>query len=516
MKRVNLINGFIFIVSLFYLMNFSFAQETPPQCSLREVPGVLVPELKANKGDKFTLALNETDILDVLKLIASKSGGMNIVTTPEVSGTTSVNLVDVTWDKALDSVLEMNNLGYQKNGNIITVAPLEKIAFFKKQNLNLTTEVFNLKYLDAELTRKTLLQLLSPQGKISILQVKNEGGWAFAGGKGESFSNSQKKADQSTSVRSNTLVITDTPEAIEKISGVIKKIDIRPIQILIETRIIEVKKDKLKDMGLDWGTGSSGAESSTVTQTTISSKGNSVGSIGGHSLNSQTSPFGFFPVGGSTGTAISPTSPFNLGSQLVYQKLKGTQFEIVAHTLEENAQANTLSAPRILALNNQEATILIGTKYPILQSNITGAGSVGVTTVTLDYYQDIGIQLKVIPQVGLNGDINMVIHPAVTSYTETVGDNKYPVILTREAETRIVMENGETVVIGGLLSDRKIKSISGIPILMKLPIIGKLFRRETTDTDKLDLLIFITAKIVKENTSFADDIDKIERKFIKD
>ncbi|MEI8011114.1 MAG: type II and III secretion system protein [Candidatus Omnitrophota bacterium] len=133
-----------------------------------------------------------------------------------------------------------------------------------------------------------------------------------------------------------------------------------------------------------------------------------------------------------------------------------------------------------------------------------------MATVTLDYYQDIGIQLKVIPQVGVGNDISMVIHPAVTSYTETIGDNKYPVILTREAETRVVMRDGETIVIGGLLVDQKTKGISGIPLLMNIPFLGKLFSRDTVSTDKLDLLIFISAKVVKDGAVFAQEIRRAE------
>jgi type IV pilus assembly protein PilQ len=492
MNKIKLKNSrvlFLFFFLTFCLITFSIAQEA---------------------SDKFTLDLNDSDILDALKIIASKSG-MNIIATPEVTGTVSVKLKDVTWNKALEAILAVSNLGYQVNGNIITVAPIGRIDFLNKQNSALITEVFNLQYLDAQLTQSTLLQLLSSQGKIAVLPTKNEAGWEFAGGKGESFGKQKRKYDEQTVTRSNILIVTDIPEVIENIKETIKKIDVRPVQILIEAKIIEVKKDALKDMGIDWATGASGAESSAITQTPISQNGNVNSSVGGHSTSSLFAPNGFFPLGGTSSNPVSPTNPFNLGSEVVFKKLTGNQFEVIGHALEQNAQTNTLSSPRLLTLNNQEATILVGTKYPILQSNITGAGSVGITTVTLDYYQDIGVQLKVIPQVGARDDISMVIHPAVTSFTQTVGDNAYPIILTREAETRVVIKDGETIVIGGLLIDEKTKTLSGIPILMNLPGIGNFFRRNTVSTDKLDLLIFITASIVKDNTSFAEQINRAEK-----
>jgi type IV pilus assembly protein PilQ len=488
----------IFFFLTFCSMTFCAAQEKD---DLISGPGT----------EKFSLNLDKSDILDVFKIISAKSG-MNIIATPEVRGTVTLNLVDVTWDKALEVILEINNLGYEKKGNIIIIAPIKSIDSFNERNTALITEVFTLKYLDAQLTQQTIIQLLSPQGKTAILQTKNEAGWEFAGGKGESFGKQKRVSDTDTATRSNVLIVTDIPRVIDKVREIIKKIDVRPAQVLISTKIIEVSKDALKDMGIDWGTGSTGAESGgAVTSNPISQNGNVTSSVGGNSIGSAITPNGFTGIGGTTGTAVSSTFPFNVGSQVVFKKLTGTQFEVIGHALEQNSKTNTLSSPQILALNNQEATILVGTKYPILQSNITGAGSVGVTTVTLDYYQDIGVQLKVIPQVGIGGDISMVIHPAVTSYTDTVGTNQYPIILTREAETRVVMKDGETIVIGGLLIDEKTKSTSGVPILMDLPFVGKFFKRDTVSTNKLDLLIFITARVVKEEDSSAEEINRSER-----
>jgi general secretion pathway protein D len=163
-----------------------------------------------------------------------------------------------------------------------------------------------------------------------------------------------------------------------------------------------------------------------------------------------------------------------------------------------------------MALNNQEATILVGTKYPILKTDNTGAGSTAVTTVTLDYYQDIGIQLNVVPQVGANDYINMVVHPAVTSYTTTLGSNAYPIIETREAETRILMKDGETIVLGGLLKDVKNKGVEGIPFLRDLPYVGVLFKRDTVDFSKIDLLIFISARIVKEGETTPEQMVQLQ------
>ncbi|MBF0511287.1 MAG: secretin and TonB N-terminal domain-containing protein [Candidatus Omnitrophica bacterium] len=495
MKKIH-INGLLFFCFLFF---FGFLFYSPAW-----------PQEKTVALERFSLNLNDTDIQDVLKLISAKSG-INIITTPEVTGNVTLKLANVTWDKALDSVLSICNLGYRKDENIITVGPLEKIAFLKKQNSSLMTEVVKLKYLDAQLIEASVSQLLSQQGKISIVQSKGEAGWEFTTGKGETLGKQKRATDSEVPVRANLLVITDIPEVIEKIVAVIKKIDVRPYQVLIKTKVIEVDKNWLQDMGVDWGTGSNGAENpGTISPVLIRDKGSATKSIGGNSTSATVTPNGFSPLYQGS-TPVAGTFPFNEGAQVVFKKLDGPQFEVIAHALAQKGKTNTLSAPQVLALNNQEATILVGTKYPILKSDVTGAGSTGITTVTLDYYQDIGIQLKVIPQVGAENDISMVIHPAVTSYTETIGDNKYPVIQTREAETRLVIKDGDTIVIGGLLSDQKSKTISGIPVLMDLPWVGKFFKRDTVSTTKTDLLIFITAMIVKEDASFDKEIKKSEQ-----
>lgn len=481
----------------------SFAQETKP-----EEQKAIVDTL--TKSQNVTLDFKEADIRNVLKIISYKAG-VNIVTTPEVIGNVSIRLVDVPWDKALDVILRTYGFGYEKQGNIVTVAPIEKLTAQKKQEVELAqvqptvTEVFNLKYIDAQDAKKTLEPQLSPRGKITVLEMTGQAGWEFGGGE----LGKRKRIKEEKLGRSKVLIVSDVPPALDRIKEVIEQIDMMPQQVLIEARIMEVSRDRLKDIGFDWGMGSSGAESSTIT-TTPSSKvaGNASTAVGGHALGSQIKPSVFGPKA----TSISGVEPFDIGLQVLFQKLTGTQFEALLHAIEEDVNTNTLSAPRIMALNNQEAAILIGTRYPILETQISGTGSAAISTVTLDYYQDIGIQLNVVPQVGANNYINMVIHPAVTSYTSTLGDNAYPIIDTREAETRIFMKSDETVVIGGLLKDVKSKGMQGIPFLGRIPVLGALFRRDTLDTQKIDLLVFITAHIVKEGEFTAEEIAKFEER----
>ncbi len=525
MRRINISNSLAVILILIFgciknssagqLQNETPQEKTPapeaaPEAKTEEQAAV-IESLSAS--DNVTLDFKEADIRNVLKIISYKAG-VNIVTTPEVIGNVTIRLVDVPWERALDVILKTYGFSYEKQGNIITVAPIEKLTAQKKQEVELaqvqptSTEVYNLKYIDAQDAKKAIEPQLSPRGKITVLEMTGQVGWEFGG----TELGKRKRLSEEKMGRSKILIISDIPPTLDKIRQVIGQIDIMPQQVIIETRIMEVSRDKLKDIGLDWGTGSAGATNTTINSIALAKDptGLSTQTLGGNMLGSQIKPAGFGPKA----TTISGLYPYNIGLSLLFQKLDGFRFQTLLHALEEDVNTNTLSAPRIMALNNQEATILIGTRYPILKQETTTSGSTPVTTVTLDYYQDIGIQLNVVPQIGANNYINMVIHPAVTSYTNTLGTTPalYPILETREAETRIFMKDGETVVIGGLLKDVKTKSMSGIPFFGKLPILGALFRRDTVDNEKIDLLVFITAHIVKEGEFTPEEIAKLEER----
>ncbi len=330
------------------------------------------------------------------------------------------------------------------------------------------------------------------------------------------------KMEIEPSIKSKTIIVTDTDSVIDRMKTLIlPQIDRKPKQVLVEARIMEVNKDKLKDLGFDYGTGSTGAEGKgAFSMNSLSKSAGTVATqVGGSLLNSQLSPSNFGAKNGASGI-----EPFDGGLELLLKKVTGKQFEVMIHALEEDVHANTLSAPRIVTLDNQEASILVGYHTPILKSDVSADTTSGTSklTQTLDYYQEIGIRLNVVPQVSEEGYINMIIHPSITSSATSVPAQSvtgnittttiFPIIDVREAHAQVVMRDGETVVIGGLLKDVQTKSITGIPFLSKIPILGALFRRETIDTSKVDLLIFITAHVVREDEFSTEEISKIENR----
>ncbi len=526
-----------------------------------EAPGESAPEAPVEKkldteevlakSQNVTLDFKEADIQNVLKIIAYKSG-VNIVATPEVIGNVTIRLVDVPWEMALDVILRTYGFGYQRQGNVILVTKLENIAKIQAEE-PLQTEIITLKFLDAQDAQKILVPLLSPRGRISVLYARGQKGWSFGTfqiGKGTTSSQQlqrqqqaegvtsepisiektpagdfvSKKAEFQPSVKSKVLIITDTASSLDRIKNVIlPTIDKKPQQVLIETRLMEVNVDKLKDLGVDWGTGVGGATGYTTPPSGLDLKNSNVNTLAGRSLGSEFTPSLFGPKEGST--TFPGSYPYAAGLELIFKKVTGTKFQVILHALEEDVHTNTLSAPRILTLDNQEASILVGYHTPILSATVTAGSTSGGTgstvTQTLDYYQEIGIRLNVVPQINEDGYINMILHPSVTSSDSSVtatstasgvtSNVSYPIINVREAQTQILIKDGETIVIGGLLKDVKAKQTIGVPFASKIPVIGGLFKRDTYDTLKVDLLIFITARIVKEGDYAPEEIARLAK-----
>ena len=514
-----------------------YAQEQPGVKSVRLTRDVL------EETEKVTLDFKDADIRNVLKIIAQKSG-INIVPTPEVMGTVTIKLVDVPWERAMDIILKSYGYGYQKQGNVILVTKIENMSRIQADE-PLRTEIIHLRFLDAQDAQRILIPMLSTRGKISILYARGQKGWKFGtfkigqdtvsarnlereseGGvrqepvaveKTPTGGTITSKIESEPSIKSKTIIVTDTDAVLDRIINVVlPQIDKKPKQVLIEARIMEVNVDKLRDLGIDYLTGSTG-DAEFISLRKNRQDGSALLDTAASLLGKDVKPSNF----GSKVTSDG-IDPFNFGFQMALRKLSGTELYVVLHALEEHVQANTLSCPRIMTMDNQEAAMLVGYHTPILKSTVSAGDSNSDSTITqdLNYYQEIGIRLNVVPQVSEDGYINMIIHPSVTSSTSTVDalstvgnrttTTSYPIIDTREVQTQILLKDGETVVISGLRKEIKSKSIIGVPFLSSIPILGALFRRETNDISKIDLLIFLTARVIKDDEFSPEEISRLE------
>jgi len=382
----------------------------------------------AAQGDLMSLKFKDAEISTVLNAIQKKAGQegqkINIVTTPEVFGLVTVDLENVDWKTALKVILKSYDLGYLQDGSIITVSTLEKIHADQKKEDDalfatggMKIEAFKLKHVEAADVAKMIQPFLTKEGKVSVLDAVNKQGWGFSAStsgmittpdsnSGSSYGN-QPTTPQNTSkmTRTKILAVSDTPTVVRQVAKLIAEMDLAPKQVLIRAIILEVNHNKVFDLGVDFGT-----PSDTPGSASIFSKDFNLGTASR------------FPIVPNAFTPAEPTmTPGNSGFEFNFAKVNGTKFEVVLHALQEDEDTNTLSTPTILTMDGREATILVGQQFPIIE---TTSSTMDSNTVggSLSYYQNIGIQLRVVPQiVGDNDDmVNLLVHPTVSNQNGTV------------------------------------------------------------------------------------------------
>ena len=405
------------------------------------------------QAGNITVDFKNADIHDVLKIISYKSGVI-IVAGKDVSGTVTIRLVDVPWERALDVILKNSGFVYERDEDIIRVTTVENLS---KEELS--TEIFVLNYAKAEEVSEAIKEILSERGKI--------------------------KSDE----RTNQLVVTDVPAKLYKIGKVIERLDQKTVQVMIEAKIIETVLDEDERLGIDW-------------TLSASAKG---------SKRPLVFPFAFNKTYGKTGKEYFPkvdTStddftgsveqgfPFAVKDDFTFGTLDFTQLQFVLEILKSRADTKILSNPRIATLNNQEAKIIVGTKVPIANYQLDETTGDWVITGKA-YNEEVGIKLMVTPHVNPEGYIVVDIHPEVSSIVSWIGpDDAWPVTSTREATTQVMIKDGETIVIGGLIKEEIIDTVRKVPILGDLPLLKYIFSKTEKTKDTTDLLIFVTVKLL--------------------
>ena len=471
------------------------------------------------EAETVTINVKDANISEVLKAYSLQTGQSIVVGPDVVSENVNVRLNNIPWKDALDVILKPYGFGYRMVGDTIVISRLENIV--QVEGIEpLASKVFKLKYLDAYDIKEVCEAQLTGRGKFTILSNKGLPGWEFGGGSSSGRSSSRAASNLGAAERkkaepiekSKTLIITDVPSSLTAIGTIIEELDQEPGQVLIEAKFIEIDTGALQDMGIDFATGQNNPLGRPGVSPSNPGGNNQWGFTQNESL---VVPAAFDALSDS----LSGANPFNSGLQLLFSRVAGENFDIMLHALEEDGDAEILSAPKILTLDNQEAAILVGTKFPIIESDSTGGTvSGGNISTSLDYYENVGIQLNVIPQISNDEYINMIVKPAVStidgfeSGVVSVGSaqgalTRYPILKVREAQTQILLKSGDSAVIGGLQEERDRKSVHKVPFLGDIPFLGVLFKRTTTNKQKIELLIFIKASIVESQTYAAESAE---------
>ncbi|MFO7665006.1 MAG: type IV pilus secretin PilQ [Desulfobacterales bacterium] len=433
---------------------------------------LLEPERKYT-GEKIALDFFDTDIKNVFRILREVSG-KNFAIDKGVTGKVTLSLEKpVPWDQVLDLVLKMNQLGMIHEGDIVRIAPLETIK--KEEELKQAKFIADQKSKEQQ---KSLEELV-----VEYIPVN------YSNAKSEILPHLEKiktkdRGNISVDERTNLIIMTDVAEVIKQAKAIVKKLDRVTPQVIIEARIVEASTNFSREIGTSWGSGI-GVQPSSLLPTpvgTVTSIDNRVG-VGPER--------GFDTFQGTYGvnTAINfPTSSNAASIGFNFVKIAGTPLLLNAklQAMEAQGEGKIVSAPKIVTLDNKEATIKQGLRYPYNKLDTSG----NTTTV----FEDVDLELKVKPHVTPDDRISMVIKIKKRDLGNIISGQQS--FTTKEAETELLINDGETVVIGGIIKTVKSSGGSGVPGLSMIPILGWLFKTDTDTDNKEELLIFITPKIV--------------------
>lgn len=403
-------------------------------------------------GQRISLDFQQADLIDVLRLISEVSG-MNIITSPEVSGRVTTRMVNVPWDQALDMILKTFRLGKDQEGSIIRVAPLDHLRKERDDELQSkriveeleppVTRTLQLNYARAEELKANMEKLLTKQGRLDIDK------------------------------RTNTIIVKDVSATVDEILDLIRRLDSQTKQVSIDTRIVETNRTFLQELGIRWG--------GFVNQDTAVKFPRRVLLSGRQ---------GETPVGGNFAVdlpTITQPPALALGFSLISNS---SIIDLELQALERTGRGRIISNPKVVTLDNKEAVIESGDEVPFKTESAQTGPKVE--------FKDAKITLRVTPHVSPDEYVLLEIDAAKkeVDFSRLVEGN--PTIASRQSKTSILVKDGATAVIGGLFKRTTADSREGVPGLSKIPYLGWLFKTEQTREDNDDLLFFITPRIVRD------------------
>jgi type IV pilus secretin PilQ/predicted competence protein len=407
-------------------------------------------------GDPYDFSFKNADISNILKFIA-KISGLNMVIDPDVTGRFTCELVQVPWDQALELILKVNGLDMIQEGNILRIGKVEKLAMEAKtrqqlreareQEGNLEFSTRTLSYAKVKDVQPILKKQMSPRGEMVVDE------------------------------RTNTLIISEVPERIKIIDGLIDTLDAANPQVQIEARIVEANASTLDTFGIQWGynaiaSAATGNQTNLIFPNSIKSGGviNATANPAGYAINLPTADSVVFPAISLGNIA----NTFNLDLAITAMTKKG--------------KGRLISSPRATTQNNMPAEITQGRRIPI-QTNQNN-------TITTQYI-NAALEMKVTPQITARGSVIMLIDIKndIADFNQQVQGQ--PTIVTETAKTTVMVNDGGTIVIGGLYKVSQQSNSDGVPFLSKIPLLGSLFRNSRKEGSQSELMIFITPRIVK-------------------
>jgi type IV pilus assembly protein PilQ len=446
------------------------------------------------KGEKLSLNFQNIDVRAALQVLADFTG-LNFVVSDTVKGNLTLRLKDVPWDQALDIIVNAKDLAVRNKGNVVIVGPAAEVAAREKAAFEASKAALELEPLSSELIQinyakadeiATLLKSIKPvataSGQHPVFGASGTGGGLQTAT--ESNSLLSPRGQVSVDRRSNSLLVQDTPGKIVEIRKLITQLD-RPIrQVMVETRLVEATDNFAKNLG------------SRLGHYRIKDHGGSTLLTSGK-LEQLPS---MFPAGGGTGAyevtpsglsvnlAAAGVGNFNAGSLMLAIMRGNSEVDLELSALEQSQQGKIISSPRVITGNQQKATIEQGQER-VFTTSVLGVGSVVTKKATL--------KLDVTPQITPDDRVNLTVDITKDNFADATAG----LLNVKQITTQVLLDNGDTVVIGGIYEQEKQKTLTKIPFFGDLPLLGWLFRNKGESDNKTELLIFLTPRILSEKLS---------------
>lgn len=450
---------------------------------LKPISKETLEETKKDKfgyvGERLSLNFQDIPIRAVLQLIADFTE-LNIVVSDSVDGNLTLRLKNVPWDQALDIILKAKGLDKRENGNVVLIAPSEEIAAQEKLELESRQQVEELAPL-----RTTFFQI--NYAKVAELQK------LFTGG-GEKSGLLSVRGSAIIDERTNSIMIKDTDEVLTEVRRIMIRLDVPVRQVLIESRIVIATDDFVKELGVRFGVTSATASNNSVSTSSGSFRGTEqmISEASSNIINGNPiAPLNIPSVNDRFNVNLPTTT--STGS-IAFAILNGgnlLDLELSARQAENTSEI--VASPRVVTADRNEAFIESGVEVPYATATSSGATQISFKKAVLS--------IKVTPQITPDDRVILDLQVNKDAVGQLVGTQLIPSIDTREVQTQVLVNNGDTVVLGGIYESSIQDSLDKVPFLGDLPLIGSLFRRTFKSDEKAELLIFVTPKILKDDMS---------------
>lgn len=458
------------ILVVLSMLTTVFAQTADVPAKIARSPFKQIINLQpiANASTKTTqeqlISLNFQDIKvrDVLQVLA-EFAGCNIITSTAVNGSITLHLTNIPWQQALDIILQTQNLAKKQMGNVLLIAPLAEMAANEKQQLEAAQQLQDLGPLQSELIQ---INYGKAADIATLLKVQ-----------GNSLLSSRGNA--SVDVRTNTLWVQDTADRVAEICALVQRLDVPVKQVLIEARIVNIDRDYAQELGVRFGVTDSTHLSGTLDGANAAARGVTSGDIPlAQRLNVDLPATGVGTAGGATSFGLALA---RLGA--------GTLLDLELSAMESEGEGQIISSPRLITADQQPAIIQSGEEIPYQQE--TSSGSTNVT------FKNAVLSLSVTPQITPDGRLILSLQVNQDRPSSKLTVLGVPAIDTRSIQTQVLVNNGQTVVLGGIYETLEKKQVQRVPFFSALPVVGKLFINTQTSNQRRELLIFVTPKIIQ-------------------